>query len=46
MFVSAAVLVSTGAGGLSLGFVSSQAASQPAKPLSAAVDSEHVYQYA
>ena len=34
--------LSTGPGRLSLGFVSSQAA----KPLSAAFDSEHVYQYA
>lgn len=46
VFVSSTVLVSTGPGRLSLGFVSSQAVSQPASPLSAAVDSEHVYQYA
>lgn len=43
VFASAAPLVSTGPGRLSLGFVSSPGT---ARPLSAAVDRERVYQYA
>lgn len=45
LFVSTAALVSTGARQAESGLCQ-QPSSQPAKPLSAAVDSEHVYQYA